>query len=377
MAFAVRDTCCAAEILQPAGFRFFQAPLALRPSRLARPPANFAEILLGEGWGDGKTLLGLLNGWWSLLSLLRPDVVLADHAPTALLAAHFDGIPHVAIGNGFAIPPMNSPLPSIRPWEAVSNERLQTADRRLQKAIRNAAQAMEFLEPIGLHNLYGQNSLLDTFPELDHYGERSDGRYIGPIYGVADGMSLRWQSARKKILVYVRPELPGFSVLMNALAGIDAEKICFIPGLRTTDAKRLANNQTRIALKPVALGPLLETADLLVCQGGGGVIAEALLAGTPLLIVPAQVEQLLASIAVERIGAGVGMGEKRTLQAFKEPLDALLDTDNYRRAAQQFARNRRDYMPQNAVMATVVALESAAVRDTAEQNINKPTMMPR
>jgi UDP:flavonoid glycosyltransferase YjiC (YdhE family) len=59
---------------------------------------------------------------------------------------------------------------------------------------------------------------------------------------------------------------------------------------------------------PIALGPLLPTANWVVSYGGVATTAAALLAGVPLLIVPQVVEQPLLGLCVERIGAGVLVG---------------------------------------------------------------------
>jgi len=275
-----------------------------------------------------------------------------------LLAAHFMNIPKVAIGNGFAIPPDQFPLPSIRPWENVSAQRLQEADRRLQQSLDALGSHFSATRPISLQALFGTNSLLDTFPELDHCGPRELGHYIGPIFGFANGLQATWQNPEaRKILLYVRPETPGFGMLMAALAEIDAEKICIIPGLSLKGAKRLANRQTRIALKPLALRALLKEADLMICQAGSGTTNNALLAGVPLLGVAAHVEQHLTAQCVERLGAGMSMGTDRTPEALKRKIKTLMEDPAFRSGAQAFARAHEGFHPDQAVAATVNVLE--------------------
>lgn len=368
---AVQDLRTAAETLSASGLTYCQAPMPSRRFGPAHPPANYAEILLGEGYGDGMALLGMTRAWQSLLELHDSSLLLADHAPTALLAAQLSGIPHVAIGNGFAIPPEVSPLPSIRPWEAISEDRLARADRRLRERLNQVAAATGYTHPIGLSDLFGRNSLLDTFPELDHYGVRPDGRYIGPIFGFIDGLPLAWRHrASAKVLVYVRPGTPGFPALMSALGKIDAEKICIIPGLRPADAQRYANRQTRIALKPVALGPLLKDADLMIGQGGGGTINEALLAGVPLLLIPAQVEQYLGALCVERIAAGLNIGLERSEAAFRQAMDDLLRAPGYRTHALDFAKRHQGFKPEQSVAAAVEVIEACMGSNVAIRQLH-------
>lgn len=359
VAFAVRDTRTAAELIGPAGFPYVQAPLVRQRTRLARPPANYAEILLGEGYADATGLLGMVQAWCGLLAMDHSEVLLADHAPTALFAAGVRGIPHLAIGNGFAIPPDVSPLPSIRPWEAISGARLAHAGQAVDAAIREVSVKLGHCGIAGLRELFGPHDLLDTFAELDHYGERPGANYIGPIFSLADAQRVAWQEAAgKKIVAYLRPDMPGFSALMAALNEVDAEKLCVVPGLRPEQARRLAGRRLRVALKPVALGALLDTADLAIGYGGGGMMSEALLAGTPMLLVPRYVEQHLAAKRVEALHAGIVVGNERGKEIFAEKLALMLADDRYAACASQFAGKYAGFTPQTAVQLAVTAIEA-------------------
>ena len=70
-----------------------------------------------------------MHAWITLLALVKPDTVIADHAPTALLAAHIAGIPCVAFGSGFEIPPQVIPMPTIRPWESIDIAKLEQSEK--------------------------------------------------------------------------------------------------------------------------------------------------------------------------------------------------------------------------------------------------------
>jgi UDP:flavonoid glycosyltransferase YjiC (YdhE family) len=358
---AVRDTRAAAELLGSADLAFVQAPVSLAKARLARPPANYAELLLSEGYAEPTVLAGRVAAWRSLLHLVQADAVLADHAPTALLAARISGVPHLAIGNGFALPPDVSPLPSIRPWEEIPESRLLAAGNAADEAIACVAERFGYRQSIALRNLYGPQDLLDTFPELDHYPQRGPINVIGPIFSIAGARRVEWcESGSRKILAYLRPEVPGFTAMLAALRETDAETLCVAPGLRPVQARRLAGPRLRISLVPLDLSHLLDTAALVITYGNSGTCTQALLAGTPLLTMPRFVEQHLLGIRIEALGAGLQLTRDRSHAACTQVIATLLGDTRYTACARQIADRYAGHTPKMAVDRAVVAVESCA-----------------
>jgi hypothetical protein len=89
--------------------------MSLHEGEGAATPFSFADILLGSGYGDARTLTSLLEGWIRIFERWRPDLVVADSAPTALIAARILRIRRATYANGFALPPRVSPLPAFPP----------------------------------------------------------------------------------------------------------------------------------------------------------------------------------------------------------------------------------------------------------------------
>jgi len=186
--FAVRDTEVAAALLEPQGFSFTQAPFWHGHACLSAPPINYAELLIAEGYCQQNGLSGMLRSWLSLFQIFQPDVVVADYSPTALLAARIAKIPAVCIDNGFGLPPNIAPLPSIRSWESITEQRLQYAEETVLRSINLVCRAFggPALERLAdLFNTVG--TVLTTFAELDHYGARNETEYAGPIFQMQAG----------------------------------------------------------------------------------------------------------------------------------------------------------------------------------------------
>ncbi|MCC6917547.1 nucleotide disphospho-sugar-binding domain-containing protein [Nitrosomonas sp.] len=340
------------------GITVLPAPLTPQAGTGSRPPVNYADVLHVSGFADARDVAARLNAWQGVFSLVRPDVLVADHAPTALLAARLAEIPYLSIGNGFAIPPSVSPWPSIRPWDAVADQALTTAETRLDHVLDSAQKALGHTKTVRVRDLFGAHDILDTFGELDHYGARPDGRYVGPIVSVPQALRVGWQSKESsRVLAYLRPAVPGFESIMQALARLDAEVLCIAPGMKPEMAKRCATRCLRIALAPVDLPSLLPDAQLAVSYGNSGFTTQALLAGVPLAMRPRHVEQALFAHRVEALGAGKLLGGRIDAASVTASLQELLGNPAYRQAARSFRSRHADYSPSQTIEQSLFLIE--------------------
>lgn len=362
VAFAVRDTRAAAEVLSPAGFAFVQAPLPAKKNRHIRSPVNFSEILLSEGYAEYQSLLGLFLAWRSLIQLAAPSVIVTEYAPTALLAARSLAKRSIVMSNGFCAPPCQSPLPSIRPWESIPAQRLVRADQMVNEMILRVMTTVGVRDNLRLEDLH-RNPMLCTFPELDPYGKRSSEDYIGPILSLPGAQTMAWpNSAKRKVLAYLRPEVAGLAELLQALSASDADVYCVIPGLSSEQVKRVSTPQLRIFTTPLALDALLKSADVFVSYGGSNAICQALLAGVPLLLVPRFVEQYLNARRAEAESVAIVLTQARALADFAQALDALFNEASYRTKARQFAASMSNFRPAQAIERAVARIDATIER---------------
>ncbi|MFY7916128.1 MAG: glycosyltransferase [Rubrivivax sp.] len=328
-----------------AGITVLPGPRGAPAAARSRPQVNYADVLLSSGFSDAQDVAARLHAWQGILKLAEPDVLIADHAPTALLAARITGIPNLSIGNGFAIPPATSPWPSIRPREQASDQVLTAAEVQLDRVTEAAQKAWGSSRAARMRELFGAHDILDTFAELDHYGARPQGRYVGPITSSPRALQVAWQSPEspRKVLAYLRPAVPGFMVIMQALARLEAEVLCIAPGMHPELARSIATRRMRVALAPVDLSPLLTHTDLAVGYGNGGFTSQALLAGVPLAMRPRYAEQALMAQRVEALGAGRMLSGRIDAASAVTFLETLLGSQAHRRAAAAFRERHRHF----------------------------------
>jgi hypothetical protein len=80
------------------GFAMLQAPLWQgTPLNPPRPPMSYAELLFFFGYLDASRSTAMIKAWTGLMSLIAPDLIIANHAPTALIAARVLGIPRARL----------------------------------------------------------------------------------------------------------------------------------------------------------------------------------------------------------------------------------------------------------------------------------------
>jgi UDP:flavonoid glycosyltransferase YjiC (YdhE family) len=299
------------DALKRASFPFVQAPTprSTQPD-LPQEPASYPEILLHFGFADPSALATSVRAWREIYRHSAPNLIVFDHAPTALLAARATGLPRVLFGTGFASPPRVSPMPSIRPWQEISTERLLASEQRALDTTNAALRAIGAIPLNVLHELFDvEENLLTTLPELDHYGTRPNAHYICPIFGNIDGNEPQWPEGEgKKVFVYIRPNSAAFRPLAATLRKLDVRTLWFAPGI-PADARANfeASSSLNIVTEAVDIRAVTASADAAVLHGGHGTTAAMLLAGVPVLLLPEQLEQMLLGRCVAALGAGAAL----------------------------------------------------------------------
>lgn len=319
----------AQQLLSPVGARVVGAPTHIgKKWKPIANPATFAHMLYNASFGDVDDLIARARAWRALFELAQADVLVADHSPTALLAARASNIPRVAVNNGFCIPPPMSPLPDWRPW---LRRKPQALARDEQQVLERANYCLGALGAAGMRritDIYGdlEGEILTTFPELDHFDPslRQDPTYYG-TWRASVGKAPTWPQLgrRLRVLAYLG-QFVGLPVVLDRLRRLPVSALVIGPRGLGRGVVGSATN-VHFAPRPVDIVAAIEQCDLFITNGSFTTSSVALLAGKPQLILPLQLEQRLTATRIGELGAAFAPNDPNDRAMLDAAFEAFWD----------------------------------------------------
>ncbi|WP_131811859.1 glycosyltransferase [Paraglaciecola hydrolytica] len=305
-----QNVTSAAEILDKLPIDIYQAPIYRQHTDKLEVTYSYPEILLDLGYKSSAELMPLVAAWQNLLGLLKPDLVISDHSPSALIACRILNLKKIMIGTGFFSPPHVSPLPLFVGTNLPDQKRLVDHERQMLLSINQVLDKSATPPLKQVYELFHvEEDFLCTFAELDHYPERQNSRYWGPRFDIDIGVNFTWSKSKtSKIFAYIKQDVPGFDALLEALLTSKKNVVLYVPSASKKTKQTCASYKNVVLLNaPANMRQVLEQADMIVCHAGHGVVSAALLHGKRLLLIPSQLEQsmLVYLLAKQRLVAAV------------------------------------------------------------------------
>src|SRR6267378_2202003 len=196
--FAPRDLTNA-ELLAREGFPFLPAPASAHRGQ-SHGYASYAAMLAGELFPTtGCTVVATL-AWCSIMRAARAELLIADHAPAALLAARALKLKTVLYGAPFCIPVAGAPLP------AFASGSVRVEEGRLLERLNTVLDALRAPRLEHVSDLYrAETTMVRGFPEIDCFGPRAEQAYVTEASADAGEAIPAWPRADgPKALVYLR-----------------------------------------------------------------------------------------------------------------------------------------------------------------------------
>jgi hypothetical protein len=279
--FALRDLASGRALLGPAA-RIVQAPVWPRHRHFGAASgrlASYVDILVAVGFADPGKLAAVAHAWNGLIDLVRPDVIVADHAPGLLVAVHGGATEIVAVGTGFTMPPLDyDHLPPLRGDIAPA-----LPEARLLESVRAACVALGRRRPSSLIDVFrSDHRVVFGLPELDPYRSFRREPMVAPPGGLPGAKP--WPRERR-LFVYAGADMPGFEDLQQALAELEAPLEVYFRGDAEPAREFLRLRGATVHETPPGLDGVLGNASHILSQGGAGTVAAAYSAGRPQLVI--------------------------------------------------------------------------------------------
>lgn len=300
--------------------------------------ASPADILWNEcGFHDALQLEALARAWRTSIERLRIDRLVVEGSPLAMFATAGLGVPRIAMGNGFLVPPPGPPWPAFGAsgrWpdfgggevlERRLHEREALLERHSEKVLAKLGAAAGPLRD----KLAPDAHALVTYAAFDPYGARGEVRYFAPAAGAGDPLPRELDGA-SFVFVYLQRNDARVAALLEATAALGLRTLAVLIGSK--DERR---DLLTIRGRAVHIRAALAQASCVVCHGGNlGQLASA--AGVPLLALPSQVEQWSNARVIESHGAGLTLLGEPDSQVLKGAVAQLVHDPTFTRSAKRF-----------------------------------------
>ena len=356
----LKDISRAEALLGASGIEYLQAPVWLPKSQGLPPDLNFTETLMRFGFLQPEGLMAMVRAWRQLWQMLDARLLLLDLAPTACLAARGLGIPRLLVGNSYCVPPTTSPLPAFRWWQKIPGQSIRQleTEKRVLANINACALRLDTPPLSGVGDLFtGEQRVYCAFPELDVYGPRNDGEYIGPINNVDSGAPPAWPGGNQpRVFAYLKPHYKHFEAVLATMQQTDARFLIFAPGIAEATLRKFGGKNIAFSPDPLCMSEVVPQSDLVVCHAGG-TTDTSLEFGKPLLQLPMQMEQTMTSQRTVDLGAGLHLPLEGNPGELRRMFRRLLGEPAFAAAARAFAETHPDRENDRNIEALVAICE--------------------
>lgn len=279
-------------------------------ARAARhvPTHSFADVIWLFGYHREDALAAAAERWSAVLAEVKPDLVVADFAPTLALVAGTD-MARVVLGNGYTVPPSGRPLPPLRPW-AAAVPKDSVAHERALLGLANRLRKRRGLAPVAhFADLFsGPRTFVCTIPEFDPYGAHRRAATFTPfnVPRIAAGVPVD-ERAGQPIALYLPSNHPHLRDVFAAVADSAIPCHAYVSGAAPEVVAKHAPPSMAVHRTPLDLGAVLPKARALIHHAGLATAYAGLQAGVPQLVLPANLEHAITARGLEGFGAALSV----------------------------------------------------------------------
>jgi len=347
--FAVHDVRAGASILAKDNFRFVGTPRALVKSPGAPDQDQcYADEMIRAGMSEPVALIGLLDAWQGLFDIVRPDALILDNAPSALLAAKTQGIPRLVVGDGYTMPDTRQSLTRVdHPASAIRARSLHTiaSEMRVEKALNVVIGLKSNAGSCSLAYMFDpEDCFLLTFELLDPATPRRGAAYQGAYVQTDVGYPMNWREAGPRVLINLSRPTQAEKVAGIALQA-GADMIGWGINTRASITQlQLKRPEVSWTAANICLDTVLPDADLCIHEGSHDLLAACLVAGVPQIVVPHSGSQIAYSTCAARSEAVAIVPGLRLDERMPTVVESALRGNVMRTSASAVRQELRSYL---------------------------------
>lgn len=319
-----------------------------RPDLRSVPTYSFADAVALVGYQEPEKLFGACLRSMSLLLQFKPDLIIADWAPTLRLVSK-GRIPMVIVGNGYSVPPAGKLLPPIRPWAATVPASSRVNEARLLAAINRAneefgAPATDFFSDA----LQGDHTFVCTLTEFDPYRTSRNQKTTWP-FNVPAGLSDTVRDAQNDVFCYLHAAHPALKEVLGALKQSNLRSEIFVRGADPRVIASQSRDTATIHTTPADLRYVLPRTRVILHHGGLGTAYAGLAAAIPQLVIPDQLEQQVTSVGLESFGSSTRLPARPRQEDIASALNELVTDQKFATAARKARDDLESRRPDDPV----------------------------
>lgn len=277
--------------------RSHAADITRRPNGGTEPIGTWGDYLGDVGFGEPQWLIEQV-GWWILtMEARQSDLVVADFAPGAMLAARILDIPVVMIGTGYFAPPAGLDQYPV----LLQQYGKRHHDEATLLASVNAAMAYFGAEPLArLSDVYLSDvAMIQSIAELDPYVGHRNAPYMPPIASETPFAS----GGGEEIFVYFSTDEHRDDALCDAIVGLGSRARLHMPAIPADLAERMTAAGVQVLTRPAPLEEIAARSRIMVNAGQHGSLCTGIGMGLPQVAIPRHLEHLFHARRAEALGA--------------------------------------------------------------------------
>lgn len=335
--FATRDVGHTEQLYGRTPTVILQAPMTMHNiSNPYRTQYSFTHLLHNIGFADFNNLFGLVKAWRHVYNYVRPDLVLFDHSPTALLAARAFSWKRVISGSGFLIPPQTEPMPMMRYWQQYDAGQLQKDEAQLLATINRVQKTVQGRPLARVCELYDCDAeFLLSFKELDHYPQRQGGNYVGMFSQPGHGVAPEWvPGTDRRVFAYLHP-FKDLGKVLEIFARGKFATLVYGAEIQESLRRKYESGNLRFSREPLDIARVAPQVQFAVTNATFGTTAAFLQYGKPVLAIPTNLERIMVARRLTAIGAGIAVSPSNT-GTLINAMRALFEQPKYTQAARGF-----------------------------------------